>query len=81
MPFFIPLTIFDVYTLFLTGSKYWKFHNQEAQPGFPKDMSVGFPGIPPDVDSVFVWGGNGKIYFTKDQFFWKFDPDARPYVR
>jgi hypothetical protein len=33
------------------------------------------------VDAVFVWGGNGKIYFMKDRLFWKFDPDAKPYVR
>jgi matrix metalloproteinase-14 (membrane-inserted) len=44
-------------------------------------MSVGFPGIPPNIDTVFVWSGNGKIYFTKDNFFWKFDPESRPYVR
>jgi matrix metalloproteinase-14 (membrane-inserted) len=44
-------------------------------------MSVGFPGIPPNIDTAFVWSGNGKIYFTKDNFFWKFDPESRPYVR
>ena len=63
------------------GDKYWKFVNMEPQPGFPKDMSVGFPGIPPNIDTAFVWGGNGKIYFTKGNSFWKFDPDAKPYVR
>jgi matrix metalloproteinase-14 (membrane-inserted) len=64
-----------------SGNKYWKFHNQDPDPGFPKDMSVGFPGIPPNIDTAFVWSGNGKIYFTKDNFFWKFDPESRPYVR
>jgi matrix metalloproteinase-14 (membrane-inserted) len=49
--------------------------------GFPQDMSNGFPGIPNNVDAVFVWGGNGKLYFIKDEFFWKFDHSTKPYVR
>jgi matrix metalloproteinase-14 (membrane-inserted) len=55
--------------------------NTEPQAGFPKAMSVGFPGIPPNIDAVFLWRGDGKIYFTKEQSYWKFDPDAKPYVR
>ena len=47
------------------GSQYWKFNNQEPLPGYPKQISVGFKGIPNNVDAAFVWGGNGKIYFFK----------------
>ena len=48
--------------------------------GYPKKIFEGFPGIPNRIDSAFVWGGNGKIYFTKGDKFWKFDPDTTPHV-
>jgi matrix metalloproteinase-14 (membrane-inserted) len=66
---------------FLSGDKYWKFNNTRPLPGYPRNMSLGFPGAPSNVDAAFVWGGNGKIYFVKDDVFWKFDPDANPNVR
>ena len=49
----------------LQGSKYWKFENMKPYPGYPKDLSGGFPGIPNNIDAAFVWSGNGKIYFFK----------------
>ena len=52
----------------ILGFEYWKFENQIYQPGYPKSLEVGFPGIPGNLDSAFVWGGNGKIYFTKVDF-------------
>ena len=27
------------------------------------------------MDSAFIWGGNGKIYFFKGSKYWKFDPN------
>lgn len=32
---------------------------------YPKLISKGFAGVPNDIDAVFVWSGNGKIYFFK----------------
>ena len=50
-------------------------------PGYPKNLRDGFPGIPNNVDTAFVWSGNGKIYFFKDNQYWKFDPQKQPHVR
>jgi matrix metalloproteinase-14 (membrane-inserted) len=44
-------------------------------------MGDGFTGVPDNIDSAFVWGGNGKIYFFKGDEYWKFDPSRKPPVR
>lgn len=49
----------------LQGSKYWRFTDKKMSAGYPKEISVGFAGIPNDVDTAFVWSGNGKTYFFK----------------
>ncbi len=41
----------------------------------------GFTGIPDNVDTAFVWGGNGHMYFFKGDDYWKFDPSRKPPVR
>ena len=62
-------------------SEYWKFQNQVPTPGYPKFISEGFEGIPSNIDAAFVWSGNGKIYFFKDEQYWKFDPSRKPAVQ
>ena len=49
----------------MQGNKYWKFNDKRMASGYPKEISVGFAGIPDDVDAAFVWSGNGKTYFFK----------------
>lgn len=49
------------------GDKYWKFNDKRMASGYPKDISVGFAGIPNDIDAAFVWSGNGKTYFFKGE--------------
>jgi hypothetical protein len=47
------------------GGEYLKFVNTAAQPGYPKSITEGFPGIPAGLDTAFVLGGNNKIYCFK----------------
>ena len=52
-------------TYFFKDDVYWKFENQAPQDGYPRAISIGFEGIPNNIDTVFVWSGNGKMYFFK----------------
>merc|ERR1711922_48475 len=63
------------------GYEYWKFENQIPEIGYPKQLDLGFPGIPGNLDTAYVWSGNGKIYFTKGNNYWKFDPSRTPFVQ
>lgn len=47
---------------------------------YPKAISDGFSGIPSKIDTAFVWGGNGKIYFFQGAKYWRFDPSRSPPV-
>ena len=41
--------------------------------GYPKPISAGFPGVPNNVDAVFKWAANGKMYFFKGSQYWRFE--------
>ena len=38
----------------------------------PRNISEGFDGIPNNIDTAFVWSGNGKTYFKKGTGFFFF---------
>jgi len=38
----------------------------------PRNISEGFDGIPNNIDTAFVWSGNGKTYFKKGTEFFCF---------
>lgn len=54
------------------GDKYWRFKNMRMDKGYPKLISTGFAGIPDSIDAAFIWSGNGKTYFFKGEYFFKF---------
>lgn len=47
----------------MQGNQYWSFISTIPDSGYPRDISLW--GLPSDIDSAFVWGANGRIYFTK----------------
>ncbi len=66
--------------IFSKGSKYWRYTDLKLDTNYPKSISEGFAGIPSDINTAFVWSGNGKIYFFKGDKYWRFDPNRDPPV-
>ena len=52
-------------TYFFKGRRYWRFENMRLLPGYPRQISSGFVGLPDNIDAAFVWSGNDKTYFVK----------------
>ena len=47
---------------------------QQVKSGWPKKISVAFPGIPNDLDTAFVWDFDRTMYFFKGEFFYIYHP-------
>ncbi|CAJ0937376.1 unnamed protein product [Ranitomeya imitator] len=71
---------------FFKGDRYWKYDNDKIEPGYPKLIKEGFPGIPNSVDAAFtqpaiIAKGNKvireeRIFFIKGKKFFLYDPVA-----
>jgi len=71
-PGFIPLSVY-----FFKGENCYHFTFIKGQgfvltPGYPRNISMDFPGIPGNLDAAFVWSGNGKPYFFKGDKYYRF---------
>jgi Matrixin/Hemopexin len=54
-------------TYIFKGKEYWKFDNMVKEGGYPRLIANGFPGIPDNIDAVFVWPGDNLTYFVKSE--------------
>lgn len=57
----------------LQGNKYWRFNNDVLDGDYPRDISVGFDGIPDGVNAAFALPasnhlGRERAYFFKGIF-------------
>ncbi|MEE6521136.1 hypothetical protein FKM82_019196 [Ascaphus truei] len=69
---------------FFKGSNYWKYDNDRMEPGYPKKIKDGFPGVPNNLDAAFTQpaivakGGKvireERIFFIKGNNFVLYDP-------
>lgn len=64
----LPFLIFG-FTL-SQGNKYWRFEGDVLDEDYPRDISVGFDGVPDNVDAAFAipapsHRGKEKAYFFK----------------
>ena len=55
------------------GNKYWRFEGDVLDENYPRNISVGFNGIPDDIDAAFAipapsHRGKEKVYFFKGIF-------------
>ncbi|XP_031136743.1 vitronectin b [Sander lucioperca] len=72
------------------GNQYWRFDGDVLDKDYPRDISVGFDGIPDDVDASFAipapsHRGKEKVYFFKGdkyyQYEFKYQPSHEECVR
>ena len=54
---------------------YWKLSQNTVEPGYPRLISEGWKGLPPDLDAAFTWT-NGSTYFFKGAQYWGFSDAA-----
>ena len=63
----------ETYAFF--ADDYWKVTESfRVEPGYPRNTSDDWNGLPANLDASFTWT-NGKTYFFKGKHFWEFDDE------
>ncbi|XP_028322762.1 vitronectin b [Gouania willdenowi] len=70
-------------TYIFKGNKYWRFDGDMLDKDYPRDISVGFDGIPDDIDAAFAvpaasHRGNEKVYFFKGDKYYQYEFKHQP---
>ncbi|CAG5872581.1 unnamed protein product [Menidia menidia] len=65
------------------GNKYWRFDGDVLDEDYPRDISVGFEGIPNDIDAAFAvpapnHRGREKAYFFKGDKYYLYEFRNQP---
>ncbi|XP_039256216.2 matrix metalloproteinase-14-like [Styela clava] len=68
---------FGAYTDLFQGDVIHRYINGIPMHGYPKRISEVYKGIPSNLDTAFVWSGNGKVYFVKGDKYWRYNPSLR----
>ena len=55
-----------------SGNSYWKLEDNSIAPGYPRDISDDWPGLPDDIDAAVTLKKEKASYFFKGNQFWKF---------
>ncbi|XP_032944951.1 vitronectin [Rhinolophus ferrumequinum] len=70
-------------TYLFKGSQYWRFEDGVLDPDYPRDISVGFTGIPDNVDAALAlpahsYSGRERVYFFKGKQYWEYEFQEQP---
>ncbi|KAF7206419.1 vitronectin b [Nothobranchius furzeri] len=65
------------------GKRYWRFDGDVLDEDYPRDISIGFEGIPDDVDAAFAvpapsHRGKEKAYFFKGDKYYQYEFKNQP---
>ncbi|XP_022365239.1 vitronectin [Enhydra lutris kenyoni] len=70
-------------TYLFKGNQYWRYEDGVLDPGFPRDISEGFKGIPDNVDAALAlpahsYSGRERVYFFKGRQYWEYEFQQQP---
>ena len=68
----------DYKTYIFDASNFWRLNDygMKSDRGYPKQISSYWPGVPDDIDEIFLWGHNWKVYFFKGHQYYRYNDQA-----